>query len=149
LQQKYHIYLSSKERKLAEELIVEGVKFIKAGVAVNTDKRAQGADFKIDKEYKDKIGVVYLFICRGEIVYIGVTEKKIQDRMNMYASNTSGSTNKKMRKNLKEDGQYAIYIHMANEVTIGNLKTTNELTIEKALIQNISTKYNMKIPRIR
>ncbi len=129
---------------------VHGIKFRKVGTAINTTKRVNRADFKIDKDYKNMIGVVYIFVRNvDEIVYIGVTEKEIQARMNMYSSNTTGSTNIKMRENLEKDGYYDIYIHIADEVIVGDFKTTNELTIEKALIQNISTIYNTKIARIR
>jgi hypothetical protein len=129
---------------------VSGIEFIKAGTAINTKDRKNGADFKIDKHYKNSMGVVYIFVRnKDEIVYIGVTEKAIQDRMNMYSSNTTGSTNIKMRKNLEKDGIYNIYIHIADEVSVGNLTTTNELTIEKALLQNIKTEYNTKIARKR
>lgn len=128
---------------------IHGIEFIKVGTAINTSKRVNGADFKIYEPYKKMIGVVYIFVCNDEIVYIGVTEKQIQARMNMYSSNTTGSTNIKMRKNLKNDGQYDIYIHIADEVVVGDFKTTNELTIEKALIQNIPTAYNTKVARVR
>ena len=128
---------------------VHGIEFIKAGAAINTNNRVNGADFKIDEPYKKAIGVVYIFVLNEKIVYIGVTEKSIQDRMNMYSSNTTGSTNIKMRKNLQQDGKYDIYIHIAEEVTVGDFKTSNELTIEKALIQNIKTQYNTKIARSR
>ena len=63
---------------------VHGLEFIKAGTAINTNSRKQGADFKIDLEYKKIKSVVYLFLLDDEIVYIGVTERAIQDRMNMY-----------------------------------------------------------------
>lgn len=126
-------------------MIVHGVEFIKAGTAINANSRKQGADFKILQEYKQAKGVVYLFLLDDEIVYIGVTERAIQERMNMYSSNTSGSTNIKMRANLKIDGQYDIYIHVAKKITVGEFVTTNELTIEKALIQNIKTRYNKKV----
>ncbi|WP_324172284.1 hypothetical protein [Sulfurimonas sp.] len=122
-----------------------GVNFIKAGTAINTDTRVNGADFKIDKEYKKAKGVVYLFVKDEEVLYIGVTEREIQQRMNMYSSNTTGSTNCKMRANLIEDIKYNIYIHIAEEVNIGTLKATNELTIEKCLIQQMTPKYNKKV----
>ena len=129
---------------------IHGIEFIKAGFAINTPKRVNGADFKIDEKYKKAIGVVYLFVRNGnEIVYIGVTEKEIQSRMDMYASNTTGTTNIKMREYLQRDGVYDIYIHIAKEVEVGDLKTTNELTIEKALIQNMETLYNTKIAKKR
>jgi len=35
-----------------------GVEFIKVGTAVNTADRKNGADFKIDNEYKKMIGCV-------------------------------------------------------------------------------------------
>lgn len=124
---------------------VNGVNFIKVGKAINTDKRVNGADFKIQNEYKEESGVVYLFLHNEDIVYIGVTQGTIKNRMAMYSSNTSGSTNIKMRKNLLLDGSYDIYMHIAEEVSIGDLKTTNELTVEKCLIQHIKPKYNKKI----
>jgi len=82
-------------------------------------------------------------------MYIGVTEKEIQARMNMYSSNTTGSTNVKMRDNLQRDGHYDIFIHIADKVAVGDFTTTNELTIEKALIQHIDTPYNTKKARKR
>ncbi|WP_428739825.1 hypothetical protein [Sulfurimonas sp.] len=122
-----------------------GIEFIKAGTAHNTDQRVHGADFKIDKKYKKAKGVVYLFVKNEEILYIGVTEREVQQRMDMYSSNTTGSTNKKMRKYLKKDGAYDIYIHIADTVKIGELYTTNELTIEKCLIKHITPIYNKKV----
>ena len=124
---------------------LHGVNFIKAGTAINTDKRVNGADFKIDKQYKKAKGVVYLFVKDKEVLYIGVTEREIQQRMNMYSSNTTGSTNCKMRANLKIDGKYDIYIHIADTVKIGSLETTNELTVEKCLIQHMTPIYNKKV----
>lgn len=134
-----------KRKKTMHSIDLYGVNFIKAGAAINTDKRVNGADFKIDKNYKQAKGVVYLFVKDEEILYIGVTEREIQQRMNMYSSNTTGSTNRKMRANLKEDGHYDIYIHIADTVQIGNLETTNELTVEKCLIQHMTPKYNKKV----
>ncbi|MEO1938821.1 MAG: hypothetical protein ABGW85_09345 [Sulfurimonas sp.] len=59
-------------------LSIHGIEFIKAGFAINTPKRVNGADFKIDEKYKKAIGVVYLFVRnKNEIVYIGMTEKAI------------------------------------------------------------------------
>jgi len=124
---------------------LHGVNFIKAGTAINTDKRVNGADFKIDKQYKKAKGVVYLFVKDEEVLYIGVTEREVQQRMNMYSSNTTGSTNCKMRANLKEDGKYDIYIHIADTVKIGNLQVTNELTVEKCLIKHTTPIYNKKV----
>lgn len=124
---------------------LHGINFTKAGIAINTETRVNGADFKIDKEYKKATGVVYLFVKDEKILYIGVTEKEIQQRMDMYSSNTTGSTNKKMRANLKKDGQYDIYIHIADTVQIGNLETTNELTVEKCLIQHMTPIYNDQV----
>ena len=122
-----------------------GVNFIKAGTAINTDTRVNGADFKIDKQYKKAKGVVYLFVKNEEVLYIGVTEREILQRMNMYSSNTTGSTNCKMRANLKTDGKYDIYIHIADTVRVGDLQATNELTVEKCLIQHMTPKYNKKV----
>lgn len=76
---------------------IKGIEFIKAGTATLTNDRKQGVDFKIFEEYKTLKNIVYLFLLKKEIVYIGVTERAIQDRMNMYSSNTSGSTNIKMK----------------------------------------------------
>lgn len=122
-----------------------GINFIRAGTAINTDTRVHGADFKIDKEYKKAKGVVYLFVKDEEILYIGVAQNGIQQRMDMYSCNTRGSTNIKMRKKLKKDGHYDIYIHIADTVKIGNLETTNELTVEKCLIQHMTPIYNDQI----
>ena len=133
-----------------KSLTVHGIEFVKAGFAKNTESRVNGADFKIDTAYKKAIGVVYLFVRNNtEVVYIGVTEKEIQSRMNMYASNTTGTTNIKMREYLKKDKKYDIYIHIAEEIEVGDLTTTNELTIEKALIQHMQTEYNTKIAKKR